>query len=228
MLSYVRQHDMAQLDNALVTDYKYTTDQLIELTGLSCATAIAKTYPAKQTEKTILVWCGPGNKGGNGLVLARHLKLFNYKNVEIRMIETTDNFQHFKHQCNAFGIPFVETLPMTPEDKNFYALYVDAIFDYVFKKPIRPDYVPVMDLLKSTKVPIASVDVPSGWDVDKGPGPSDFVPDLLISLTAPKMCAKNYKGNHFLGGRYVPFTMAQKYKLVLPSYPTTDCVVKLS
>jgi len=51
---------------------------------------------------------------------------------------------------------------------------------------------------------------------------------MLISLTAPKLCAKLFKGrHHYLGGRFIPKTLEQKYELNLPKYPTTDCVVKL-
>jgi NAD(P)H-hydrate epimerase len=53
-------------------------------------------------------------------------------------------------------------------------------------------------------------------------------PDLLISLTAPKKCAKLFKGkHHYLGGRFVPRTLEQKYDLQLPPYPGTDCVLEL-
>lgn len=51
---------------------------------------------------------------------------------------------------------------------------------------------------------------------------------MLISLTAPKMCAKDFKGRyHYLGGRFVPPALENKYNLNLPKYEGTDCVVKL-
>ncbi len=55
----------------------------MELAGLSVATAIAKTYPPLNNESTsVLVCCGPGNNGGDGLVAARHLKLFVSLNIK--------------------------------------------------------------------------------------------------------------------------------------------------
>jgi NAD(P)H-hydrate epimerase len=55
----------------------------MELAGLSVATAIAKTYPPLNNESTsVLVCCGPGNNGGDGLVAARHLKLFVSQNIK--------------------------------------------------------------------------------------------------------------------------------------------------
>jgi hypothetical protein len=45
--------------------------------------------------------------------------------------------------------------------------------------------------------PILSVDIPSGWDVEKGPNNSGTAPciqpDTLVSLTAPKLCARHFK-----------------------------------
>ena len=66
-----------------------------------------------------------------------------------------------------------------------------------------------------------------GWDVEKG-CEDGLKPELLVSLTAPKLCAKHFTGKyHYLGGRFVPKTLAQKYNLNLPPFPLTDCVVEL-
>ena len=63
-------------------DYGFSVDQLMELAGLSVAQSvhdyITKDLPAKSTYK-ILTVCGPGNNGGDGLVAARHLKMFGYE-----------------------------------------------------------------------------------------------------------------------------------------------------
>ena len=53
-------------------------------------------------------------------------------------------------------------------------------------------------------VPIASIDIPSGWNVDEGNVNNVFTPEILISLTLPKKCAESFKGAHYLGGRFVP------------------------
>lgn len=47
----------------------------MKLTGLCCAQALAKVYSCKDHNK-VLVVCGPGNNGGDGLVAARHLLSF--------------------------------------------------------------------------------------------------------------------------------------------------------
>lgn len=73
-----------------------------------------------------------------------------------------------------------------------------------------------------------SIDIPSGWSVEQGPSDGDISPQTLISLTAPKLCARYFKGKkHFLAGRFVPPILETKYQLNLPSYSGTDCCVEL-
>ena len=62
-------------------------------------------------------------------------------------------------------------------------------------------------LPKSNPPSIASVDNPSGWDVENGPQNLEeaIEPEMLVSLTAPKRGARFFKGPyHYLGGRFVP------------------------
>ena len=67
----------------------------------------------------------------------------------------------------------------------------------------------------------------SGWDVEK-PDPDGLQPEVLISLTAPKLCAKHFKGRyHYLGGRFVPPDLAKKYNLSLPPYPGIEVCQEL-
>ena len=69
------------------------------------------------------------------------------------------------------------------------------------------------------KAPVLAVDIPSSWDVTSGPPEADqvghkFMPEYLISLTAPKPCIKFYHGKrHFVGGRFVPGGIAEKFDL---------------
>jgi NAD(P)H-hydrate repair Nnr-like enzyme with NAD(P)H-hydrate epimerase domain len=52
--------------------------RLQELAGLSVATATAEEFRLPDSSKVLIV-CGPGNNGGDGLVAARHLHHFGYE-----------------------------------------------------------------------------------------------------------------------------------------------------
>jgi NAD(P)H-hydrate epimerase len=57
----------------------------MELAGLACAQALATVYK-KEKYSRVLVCCGPGNQGGDGLVAARHLGPWTPCNLSIRVL----------------------------------------------------------------------------------------------------------------------------------------------
>ncbi|XP_031833266.1 NAD(P)HX epimerase [Nomia melanderi] len=233
MVKYLKQQESINIDKDLFDKYKFSVDQLMELAGQSCAFAIAHSYPSlKSSEQKILVCCGPGNNGGDGLVCARHLKQFGYK-PEIYYPKRTNNtlYNNLLHQCIENDIPLIEN-----DLENFastqlcqFGLIVDALFGFSFKPPVREAFIPIIHLLENTAIPICSIDIPSGWDVENGPPTNGGIkPEMLVSLTAPKMCAQQFKGKyHYLGGRFVPKKLEREYNLNLPEYQGTDLIVPL-
>ncbi|XP_030566057.1 NAD(P)H-hydrate epimerase isoform X2 [Drosophila novamexicana] len=229
MLKYLNQSEAINVDLELFNEYKFSVDQLMELAGLSCAHAVAKCFPAKDFAR-VLVCCGPGNNGGDGLVCARHLALMGYTPAIYYPKPTPKPlYENLSHQCQRMEICSITECPRLEEAADRYDLIVDALFGFSFKPPVRADFVSVVELLQQTKLPIASVDIPSGWDVEQGKlNDCDLEPTLLISLTAPKLCAKHFKGkHHFLGGRFVPPALQRKYELNLPAYPGNELCLEL-
>lgn len=82
---------------------------------------------------------------------------------------------------------------------------VDAIFGFSFSGEVREPFPKVIEALKDSKVPVLAVDAPSSWNIEDGPpndGPGkDFMPDAMVSMTAPKPLVKYFTGRHFVGGR---------------------------
>jgi len=235
------QEEAINVDQELFGEYGFSVDQLMELAGLSCATAISNTYSPPGCDEDhgtrVLICCGPGNNGGDGLVAARHLKLFGFlPTILYPKPGKSQLFQNLVKQCQRFEIPFLSSLP--EDDQSMYKDYkviVDALFGFSFKPPVRPEFEGILRKLSQlgeNGTPIVSVDIPSGWHVENGP-PSDgtpvLKPDMLISLTAPKLCAKHFSGRyHYLGGRFVPTSLATKYSLKLPKFPGTDQCILIS
>ncbi|ESW96225.1 hypothetical protein KL918_000174 [Ogataea parapolymorpha] len=222
----------ALLDQELMSTMGFTIDQLMELAGLAVAQAIYKEYPPSST-KNCLILCGPGNNGGDGLVAARHLKLFGYApKVYYPKPTNREIFTGLTTQLRNFNVPFVSDL--TPELKSC-DLIVDALFGFSFKPPIRKPFDAVIESMlqaQKNKKKIIAVDIPSGWDVDEGPVAkeiSDYQPDLLVSLTAPKPCAKLLKKGalHYVGGRFIDKTFAEKWNIDVPDYPGIDQCAKI-
>lgn len=59
----LNQNEAIQVDVDLFNEYKFSVDQLMELAGLSVATAVAQVYGTRKADKVVII-TGPGNNGG--------------------------------------------------------------------------------------------------------------------------------------------------------------------
>eukprot|EP01084_Bolivina_argentea_P022390 41607_1 len=152
-ISYINGEEAKQLDIDLMDkngEYQFEEPQLMELAGLSVASAIMDAYTNEYKPLTninqydipqpALILCGPGNNGGDGLVAARHLKLFGIYEP-IVYYPKYDNprklfYKNLLKQCESFGIKIIKDLPMIDKEFSKYKLIVDAVFGYSFKGPI--------------------------------------------------------------------------------------------
>ncbi|TBU62228.1 YjeF N-terminal domain-like protein [Dichomitus squalens] len=231
-LRYLTSKLAQQIDEELMGSVgHFSIDQLMELAGLACAQTLATVYN-KERYPRVLVCCGPGNQGGDGLVAARHLGLFGYKpTIWMPKPGSKEIYQRLKVQCDNMRIPALEPsqdVQSLKEALSSSDVILDAIFGFSFKPPARPPFDAALPLLTQSGLPIVSVDVPSGWNVDEGKIDEHALePDVLVSLTAPKEGVRNYKGRHFLGGRFVPKILEEKYQLNLPEYPGISQIVEL-
>lgn len=151
---------------------------------------------------------------------ARHLVHFGLKvTVVYPKHSSKPHFINLVRQCEDLGIPILDAMPIGDEIivDDVYDGIVDAIFGFSFtgsapREPYATAIASMVKLQQSQKSILISVDVPSGWDVDGGDLTcADFHPDVLVSLTAPKLSAKKFRGRHFIGGRFLPPAMAEKY-----------------
>lgn len=157
MPKYLNQQEAINIDLELFNNYKFSVDQLMELAGLSCAHAIATCYSLERlSNRKVLVCCGPGNNGGDGLVCARHLQLFGYQTT-VYYPKRTEKllYQNLMHQCAAMCIPILDQVPTASVIDKEYGLFVDALFGFSFKPPVRDTFVPILELMKCSKIPIA-------------------------------------------------------------------------
>lgn len=237
-ISYLTQREAAEIDEILMGPLGFSVDQLMELAGLSVATSIAEVYSSSEYGR-VLVICGPGNNGGDGLVAARHLHHFGYKPFVCYPKRTPKSlYTGLVTQLESLAIPFLSVEDLPQDLSNDFDILLDAMFGFSFHGNPRPpfdDLIQRVISLCSNHRPqqrspvIVSVDIPSGWHVEEGDtGGQGIKPDMLVSLTAPKLCAKFFCGpHHFLGGRFVPPSIADKYKLSLPPYPGTSMCVRI-
>ena len=90
------QDEAAAVDEELMGPLSFSVDQLMELAGLSVASAVRAEYPPASCAR-VLVIAGPGNNGGDGLVAARHLHHFGYA-VAVRLTPLS-GLKVLHHSC---------------------------------------------------------------------------------------------------------------------------------
>lgn len=225
-VSMLGQAEAARLDEDLMAVPGFSVDQLMELAGLSVACAIADAFPLP-VFRNVYVLAGPGNNGGDGLVASRHLVQFGY-NCTVVYPKPTQKplYVNLLKQCQDMGISILGEIPSQPSPAP--DVIVDSIFGFSFKGEPRPPFNALIKAMVESNAPIVSVDIPSGWDVEEGDVMnSGLSPAALVSLTAPKLAARFFKGRHYLGGRFVTPIIASKYDLLLPAYPGTSQCVEL-
>jgi hydroxyethylthiazole kinase-like uncharacterized protein yjeF len=243
-ITFINAEQSKAIDDLLMSPLPvgaFSIDQLMELAGYSVACAAHHHYTSRLQPDTtceaieipkVLILCGPGNNGGDGLVAARHLKHFGYSiNVVLPKKSKGVLFDSLVQQCKDLHIPVAaESLPK--EEYVNYDLIIDALFGFSFKGPPREPFTSIILALAEVSappsssstayVPVLSVDVPSGWTID-GPDvdaslEQAFTPSAVISLTLPKQCMRNFTGTHYIGGRFMPLTVSSTFGIILPDY----------
>ncbi|KAF5512054.1 NAD(P)H-hydrate epimerase [Colletotrichum aenigma] len=204
----------AALDKELMSTGAFSIDQLMELAGLSVSQAVYLVHPLSKGPN-VLVACGPGNNGGDGLVAARHLRHYGYKpSIYYPKRSKNELYQRLAQQLEDLNVPFVNDFPAALKTTDHI---VDAIFGFSFAGEVREPFPAVIKALEETKLPVTSVDAPSSWNIEDGPPSSglgsSFHPEVLVSLTAPKP--------------FVSPGIAEKYNLDLPQYEGIDQVVEV-
>ncbi|KAJ5099498.1 AI-BP family protein [Penicillium argentinense] len=230
-LKAISAKDAASLDKDLMEIGGWSLDQLMELAGLSVSQAVWRVHPPS-AGKNVLVVCGPGNNGGDGLVAARHLAHYGYNpSVFYPKQGKNELYSRLRTQLENLSIPIIADGDAFSIALKETSLLVDAIFGFSFGGPLREPFGTVISEIERSSVPVLSVDAPSSWDIATGPpeeGPgARFMPSALISLSAPKPCVKFYSGRHFIGGRFLTKDIAEKYGLDLPKYPGIDQVMEV-
>jgi NAD(P)H-hydrate epimerase len=124
----------------------------------------------------VVICCGKGNNGGDGLVIARHLDLFG---LPVRALlfadpESLSGDARVQFQVlTRLGFP-IEVHP-GPLDRASLdetlagaAWVVDALYGTGLKGPVRAPHDTVIEAINAASARVLAVDIPSGLDGDTG------------------------------------------------------------
>ncbi len=186
---------------------------LMENAGRSCAELIKDKLKDIEAPK-VCIFCGTGNNGGDGYVIARHLLNSGF---EVKVVICGDRGK-VKGDAK-INLDILERLgrrveQLKPGDgdvaaqvKTFAAganMVVDGIFGTGLSGQLRDDYKELVESINACDCPILAVDIPSGLDSDTGrPLGAAIRADYTVTFVAVKKgfasgSATKYTGEIFV------------------------------
>lgn len=153
-----------EADNYTIKHEPISSIDLMERAASSATEKILQLYP---DIKLFLIFAGPGNNGGDGLVVARLLADKGFR-VNLHIVKFTDKFStDFKHnlerireqgKANIHTLKKEEDFPVISEEQ----LIVDAVFGSGLTRKLSGLPEKVVKLINSSGTEIVSIDSPSG------------------------------------------------------------------
>jgi hydroxyethylthiazole kinase-like uncharacterized protein yjeF len=148
-------------------------------------------FPNK--EKSITIYCGTGNNGGDGLAIARILEDHHYNALNVKIArfseKTSDDFNANFNRLKQIHVSLSEinvgaTFPLEESD-----VIIDALLGSGLNKPLEGDYKRLVNHLNSLEKTTVAVDVPTGLFTDGEISANAVVlkADLVITFQAPKI-----------------------------------------
>lgn len=150
---------------------------LMENAGRSCAELIIDKLADIDNPK-VCIFCGTGNNGGDGYVIARHLTC---ADIDARVVICGDKSKIKGDALTNLNIIeglklSIHQLEMTPgqivkQVKEFASgsdVLVDALFGTGLKGELTAPYPELINAINTCNPPVVVVDIPSGLDCDTG------------------------------------------------------------
>lgn len=120
--------------------------------------------------KNIIIYCGPGNNGGDGLVIAR-LLLQRGRNVQVYCLDagarSEDCKANFERLLQHNISPVLLSSPDSFPEHSDSDIIIDALFGYGINRPLSGIAEVLVQHINQSHATIISIDIPSGLFADK-------------------------------------------------------------
>ena len=150
---------------------------LMENAGRSCAELIRDRL-AQVSNPRVCLFCGTGNNGGDGYVIARHLLNAGFavrvilcgdrqkvRGDALINLEILERLGHAIESLDMTGGALASRVRALAGDSD---MVVDALFGTGLQGELREPYRSLIDSINALGRPILAVDIPSGLDCDTG------------------------------------------------------------
>ncbi|WP_333654339.1 NAD(P)H-hydrate dehydratase [Dissulfurispira sp.] len=199
----VTAQEMREIDRITIEDYGIPGLVLMERAGLAVASKVREFYP----DKKVLVLCGGGNNGGDGLVAARNLHNRGFDVKVFLAVEpkklSSDALVQYKI-ARKFGLSTMPLNELLTHLITHHCLIVDAIFGTGLSRPVKGSLAEVFSLINDSDIPVVAVDIPSGISSDTGEVLGEAIKaDFTVTFGLPKRGHLLYPGAEYAGRLFV-------------------------
>ncbi len=182
---------MREADRITIDELGVPSLVLMELAASSVTDVILERFPGSPR---VLVACGPGNNGGDGLAVARQLRCRGWE-VEVALLADQAALKGDAARqlgmARGFGVPIVDCSGVLDRLQDLLAgcdVVVDALFGTGLDRPLSDRWLAAIQVLDASGRPIVAVDLPSGLSGSSAAVPDDCVhAQVTVTFGAPKV-----------------------------------------
>lgn len=177
MPTHCTREQVRELDRRAIEEYGMPGVILMENAGRGAAQVAAEML-GTPAGKRVVIFCGKGNNGGDGFVVARHLHNLGVKVGLVLAFQPEEIHPESDAGLN-LNIAREMDLPMyvacraqgeieaAGQEKDA-DLIVDALLGTGLTGQVREPYLSLIRLINAADKPVLSIDIPSGLDCDTG------------------------------------------------------------
>ncbi len=181
-----------ELDRMAIEDHGIPGYELMQRAGLVTFNSLLLSWP---NTRSIQIYCGAGNNGGDGYVIAR-LAVQNGIQVEIITLGDHTNISGDALKAKQDW----ETAGSSQPIDSRPDVIVDAIFGTGLSRPPQNEYLQAIEAINISSTVVISVDVPSGLNSDSGmPLDIAVIADKTVSYIGMKQGLLTGKAKDFTG-----------------------------
>ena len=193
-----------EADRIQIEEHHYPGIILMEEAGRKCTEFLLATYPEN---RAFVLLAGPGNNGGDVLVIARHLFLKG-RNFKLILSHTPSRYTGDAK----INFDILAEMPIAYElweDKKKMALglksmnnpiLVDGLLGTGVSKQLRGKIAEMISFFRKKKLNTVAIDLPSGLSADTGKVINDPIPaEYTLTFQLPKVCQFVYPAAEYCG-----------------------------
>ena len=156
--------DIRTLDRLTCERQNISALQLMARAASCCTAKLLELYPDNHHWTVV---AGPGNNGGDGLVIARQLFM---RGDSVQVYRPQNRPCGAEHDTNAARLerllPTADLAAFTPPGRG---VLIDALFGVGTNRPLAEPYASLVAAINRAPVPVVAIDLPSGLQAEQAP-----------------------------------------------------------